>query len=801
MCGMTSYDEGAYILTLYHSTGSITYQFLAADTSRVKAWDWLMQENRPRTLTITLDNADPTPIVNLLNPSCAQWSGGVTGALQEGDFISFQLVSTGNLATYQDAFYGRIVTLNPQTNGELIIIANDGLQQLENARGYKICYTSYRDLIVKEHADGDSIRALNGVTDSPIILPLAWVGFATTDIRVTIGDRVGGDPIEGVHLENPDYRVAQPFIADGDGLIGVYFTLDAWAAGPAGHIICEVQSDNGNNQPSGVALASVLTDIPWNVLTNIQMNFTVASDAHHIGTSANMPVQLAKGQRYWVVWRVDITPIPTGYILVCEKTPISAFYTTYDYSTDSGLNYTVIPTKVVACKIDIADYTQIDAKKIVYDAANTRVILLDQKDPIATVDSYYTIYRGKLSYYYNYRYHFTVMEELIKNGTYLKSEQSSNQTRTFGTYATRGKTMGDCVRELCDLFETSGPWSGSQHVIATYKDSNGDIVCKTGRRQNIAVDSSARTFSFVDDASSDDEVRITGKGIDDLKKTIKVRPAKVIVVGKDASGYPIIAECHDYARPGGLGGLMPGYTEVQIITDDNIDNLVDANALAYSQLDSIVRNQWEGPIVVSGCFPDLFDLISTSATFGSGKIITLKYSPAGINGLFKVRAVECKSDMTTRITISNYDPITLNRITKGWGASDKHESFLSTVGLADNVFVDPFYNGVISASSAWMEFDDEYGIVLPGTSRVKCTVFSNTDYNQKKFHAEFEMMNGHSTDGHPVSYVSLYTAQIGGSLIKSFNLYQPFGTNIYFDQRFAKWKSTRCIIELSCKIA
>lgn len=75
----------------------------------------------------------------------------------------------------------------------------------------------------------------------------------------------------------------------------------------------------------------------------------------------------------------------------------------------------------------------------------------------------------------------------------------------------------------------------------------------------------------------------------------------------------------------------------------------DGTIAAYS------TNVWEGQIRVSGVYPDLIDMDTSSASFGSGKVITLNLSPLGISATkFQVKGIVVEANQTT-IIISNDD--------------------------------------------------------------------------------------------------------------------------------------------------
>jgi hypothetical protein len=199
-------------------------------------------------------------------------------------------------------------------------------------------------------------------------------------------------------------------------------------------------------------------------------------------------------------------------------------------------------------------------------------------------------------------------------------------------------------------------------------------------------------------------------------------------------------------------------------------------------LDHYARDEWEGRILLSGCYPDVF-------ANGSGEIITLNYSPMGISGLkLKVKSAVVGL-FGTEITVSNIDQLLENKLQASITRGQRSELFNSPEYQGRNVFskvVDLDAN--IDTAALYMALISGADEV---TSRVKCVRFLNEDYECAVYHAEFEQ-DDRTVDASaaPVDSIALYDAASGGSLVASESL---TGLN-----RVWKWQTTRVIVDYLC---
>ena len=133
------------------------------------------------------------------------------------------------------------------------------------------------------------------------------------------------------------------------------------------------------------------------------------------------------------------------------------------------------------------------------------------------------------------------------------------------------------------------------------------------------------------------------------------------------------------------------------------------------------------------------------------------------------------------------------------------ESFLSPVGLVDDVYKEVYLDSTVNTSgSIYMALLDINEDPLPNHSRVLVAspngaIFSDTDLNLKTIHCEFEAMNEYTDDDNPIAFIRIYDAETEGNVRGSYELYAA-GPPIR-DERFFKWKNSRLIVDFGCKVA
>jgi len=746
----------------YYIISTVTHEKVV---SRTLEWT----ENYPRKLTIQLDNRTGTATDNLISPSFAGWSAAAVGALDVGDRVNYTVDMTSDPGIETQVFWGIITEISQASGGTLTIIAKDYLEKYEYIQPSSIVYKNYRDLVVKNTSVGSGARSIDGCTETGIQFPAVFVGLALTDTRIELGDDAGS-----WGMDDHD-QMEQAFVAEGNGLIGVhmhYTTIDM----VGGSLHVSVQTDSGNI-PSGIEVGYADQALGANETnTAFQLDWV----------TGHCPMRLDKGRKYWLVSKLHYTS-KTTFTLYMSLTPDpDAVVATCNHWDDSLGTRTAIAHTVHA-RMDWADYQEVAPDNYYFDAAGTRIICRTDNEPVVTVDTYYTgtLYRGMVSYYYGTVTTGEIFTKLLTAGCADTYTVDSDCDTTYTLYQTRGKSVGECLRELCDTFETTGDRIDKQHIIAAYQDGGGLNVIKVGFRNN----DTGRTFSHGADSTTDDEIRIASVN---LKRTVNLRPASVVVIGKAAGGGPIIVQRDDRA----LATSFRTQSKLALtttLTDESINTLADADRKAWQILDSYTRGAWEGSITVAGVFPDLFDLDTASESYGAGGHIDLNYSPLGIvSGTFHVKGIVLHEN-TTEIQISNEDVLMLNAFTESRGRAERSESFLAPDDPFTTVFVSGYYGSVEAAATMYMQLCVWDETPIDDHTRVLCTRTANSRYNDSTYHAEFEMNNGHTPDGDEVYQIELWDAVTGGD--------HHAKVTLTVSEQFPKWRTTRVIAEIHCKAA
>jgi hypothetical protein len=741
--------------------------------SRTLEWT----ENYPRKLTIQLDNKTSTATGNFVSASFAGWDAAAVGAVDVGDKIKYSVYMDSNPTVATVVFWGIITEVSQTSGGILTIVAKDWLEKFEYLQPSTIVYKNYRDGLPKETTEGAGAVSIDGCTETGIVWPPVFVGLARTDIRVA---SVIPGTMHGILLMDVSttyYNRAQSFVAMGDGLIGVEYYCIYQNLTTGGHLHCQIQTD-ASGIPSGMVLA--------------EEDFTVPTGSTPGGTEyrqmdfapAGHTVPLEKGIRYWIVWSCDAA-IQGDFLSVGGHDELAGDETTDHYFsktlpagawTESAAGWNIYTN------IDFANYEEVPLED--YYQSGTTIVCRTQGTPITTVDAYYTIHRAKVSYYYGTVTTEEIFTKLLTSGLADTYTVDSDCDTTYTLYQTRGKSVGECLRELCDTFETTGARSGKQHIIAAYRSGGLDVI-KVGFRNN----DTGRTFSHGADSTTDDELRIASVN---LKRTVNLRPASVVVIGKAASGGPIIVQRDDRA----LATSFRTKSKMNLtttLTDESINTLAEADRKAWQILDSCTRGTWEGSITVAGVFPDVFDLNTASESYGAGGHIDLNYSPLGIvSEEFHVKGIVLHEN-TTEIQITNEDILLTNALTETRGRAERSESFIAPDDPFTTVFVSGYYDAVEAAATMYMQLCVWDETPIDDHTRVLCTRTTNSRYNDVTYHAEFETHNGHTLDGDEVYQIELWDAVTGG--------YHHAKVTLTFSEQFPKWRTTRVIAEIHCKAA
>jgi len=764
------------------TAGTITYD---EDTnSKLIDYEFEFNENYPKKATIRLDNRNYTSTINILNSSCAQWSGSVTGALRLGDYLKFGLFRRGT-STVDYHFKGVITDLVQNGSGELTIIAYDFSKRLEYVKKSFVYYKSYRDSVICDFTAGWPYNA-TVPNDSDIQVPMSFVGWSDQEITQHFGNGTGTSEYE--LADDTTKKVAQPFVADGSALVYLVLYINASSYNP-NKITLTIETDN-DGQPSGVA-----------IYTNNNITITDGAGVSYlfdlkVAGSAPMMADtpLAKGSRYWVVVKCNTAPGGGASVMVdSEQTSATVLG---DYASYNGSAWSKVTGEQLQIIVYQLGFTEQTPDTYYFDDAAKDMDLYGVSAAITASTEFGADYRAMFSYYYGTRTLEEIVLKLIKQNTGLLGDVSTNLDRTFKTYYTKGKTIAECLRECMDLYETGGTWSGKQHVMGHYEDGSSIQRLKVGKRLNVTDDSEAVTISLpADRPSNSDEWVIIGDP--EIKKTTKLKYAAVMLIGQSQTGEPLITVRHDKAKSTSFWTALSGLTETLKVTDENIRDLTQLDAEAIRLMDAVTRDVWEGAIQLSGQHLGLWDTDTTSDSYGSGKILKMYWSPLGISAVkMKVTRLILRKN-STEIYVNNIDTLILNKLSRSMGTMEKIDAFVAPTGSAENVFLETYDATVATDAALYMELEDEDGTDLSNMHRVLCTRFANNaNLNANTYHAEFERQNGYSAK--QVRYIKLYTKLTGGSLRTTIDL-QRTVSSIDIDEKVDKFKTNRLVIEVTHK--
>ncbi len=746
-----------------NGTGTITYR--EDSSSYLMDWNFEWNENLPREVLLAIDNMDTTAAVNLLNASCAQWSSG-TAALELGDAVTLGLYQSDG-STVDTLFEGVIVDISQAGNGVVVVKAIDYLSRLDHLRP-SITHGDFVDGVRHGYATGANFRILSNVTNTDLVEPLARIEFAHTDVRASAGNGVAGT----THTLDADGEwVALAFIAKGN-LMGVNFkctTGGAWD----GDILVNICMDAGDEPGTQIASKTMLS------ITTGTKNTDFTS-----GTNA---VTLVVGRKYWVQFEVSSRTAGDIYI---HAEGWGGAYPFSAYVYDVGAGAVAEANDLLEIDLDFLVYDDMDTETAVFSDTYDLVGFWDEND-ISEVGSHSPL-RGRLSYYHGTFTLEALCQRLIKLDTGMLHDVSTNLDRTLKVYSTQGKPLGDCMREIMDLYEDTGSWDGYQHVMAHYIDGSDINRLKVCKRKKTS-DSATYILSYAADTANDDEHIIIAGGAK-LRKTNKMKYATVIVTGKSGDGRPLVCQRHDKALSTSFHDQMSGIVETLKVSDNNLRSLEDVDRECWRLLDAVNCDVWEGEIVLSGQHEDMMDWDNSSDTYGSGNIVTINYSPLGIsNTKFKVTAMKLRP-FETSIYINNRNPWLENKLTRSFGRMEMSEAFASPIGYVETIFLEVFEDTVITDATLYMELHDNSDVAF-AWDRIPCTKFSNSDYNVNVYHCEIPP--GFRAGDQGVRYIELYTAATGGTKRADIDLNKTV-SSIPIDVRPDKFMETTLIIEVSC---
>jgi hypothetical protein len=760
---------------LWHLSG-ITWGYVTYSTDKLMNYEWGWVENHPKQLKVILSNGDIVPTTeNMLSSTFNKWSAGVTGAVDVGDMIAFSLCQTG-ASSLSAIFYGRISDIQPSASDRTVtLIADDLFNRYDGIKSDKLIFSHYIDCAIKATVWNDTRQEweIQGITQTPIVEPMTVVKVAVDDKLVQTGTTDSGDQIVS------SGGIAQPFTAQSD--IITYVLVHYNTAMSCNYTIKLVE-DGGAGTPTGAVLATA---------TTLLLNGNGWGGIWWDGFTAP---RVSKGLRYWIV-------ITANYASANVRTDAAPTYPIPAYLYYSGGAWVTVSGSTLQLKIFGGGYKDVARGSYELVDADDKIYISEMPGSAECLEDYNYIFynRALVSYYYgtvtasNIATALTGLDKplITDTGQAVAFSSTTWTTKTYPIYRTKGRYIGDCIRELADNFCTSISGTYYQAAVAAYNPSNspaGTNFLKWSRRLTTS-DTSYRTLST--SSATDDELRIIATGTQ-LRKTTK-RPASVMVVGQDSFGKPIVAHRDDLMLDAGGANASfrrkSGTLVTEYITDQGINTLQQADEIAKARLDMNILDSWEGEIPISGYFPDLMDIDHTSNTYGSGKIITLNIPELGIVAQkFKVKGV-ILTPATTKVQLTNYDVLTENKYNQAYESAKKTESFLGPTNADIDVFVKFSSGDATPATDHYMALLSYSGAVM--TSRVLCKTFVDGKRDAITYHAEFEQGDGVSTDvlGTWVFRAALYTVAPGGS---------AWATQMLGDYyAFPKWTTTRVIVDFT----
>lgn len=801
---MTSFQ-----LDITCATAGGTYSFTQDTNSRLIGGSRFLDyfESQPKMLEFDLENSSTTGAVNFLSSSCALWDSG-TGALAIGDIVEYY-VSPTNLSTGEESasakyFYGQVASLRQGTNGQLHVIAFDRLKRYDYISQPQIVYDGYRDRVaytVGTIASGTyAYKLAFESVDSDGHYPGVQIALLTNDyffdygLDINTGGAGAGDLGEG-------YAYAQAFIAPDVEILGVLtqgdYTEDVSATE---HSVMRVsiREDDGADRPSTTTLFYVDVTL---TTTGPQWLWTYFDITNHTFE------RLVPGQKYWVHvehYSTDATYPGTWQFYIdtngqyCNN-QLDAHFVYGSVPLDAGSsegpgNFCAFPLLVEVVPLAPTDY-------IYYlDGATPKLVITRLSESYPGLAEPPTVLpsvpesddRGRLSYYYGTITVDDAFEGLIEMAPGLTHDVNSDIDLTLDLYRTTGKSYGDCLRELCDLFSFNDSGTYNQSVVSNPAAAPTYIYQR--RRKNTTDDTSSKTFSFAADASAEEEKRIISC---DLRRTAFDRPGSVKVTGKSVDGTPIIVTRDDRMLTYSLYELSDLPVQ-EVVYDPNLTTLSAVHKRAYAILDSYHRNTWEGTLVVDGVYPNL--MAADSVANGSGGIITLNYSPLGISATkFKVLGVRVGTN-TTEISVTNADRIRKNTIKDMQKQVFATAEYTSPTEPQSTIYIYARSTTVVTTALLYAQLSsDGVGTILDShgnyaAHRVPCTKLTvpggASPYNQTSYYAVFEAENGYGT----VESMQLYAALTGGSAVATYDL----GSIDLVAQPY-KTKLSRVVLDFACK--
>lgn len=796
---------GSYSIVIYNGSGGTLTFDETTNATRVKSRAYSHDVNHPSKLTFALENRRSTAADNLLSSSFAGWSSANPAALAVGMAVECDLAptdfTTGLPGANAEYFHGFITSIEQTDGGSLTVTARDYLYPYDHLYVPKICYQSYRDYYSRDVgtiASGTyAYKLAIESVDSDGLYPGVNISLLTDDYFMDYGLDIDSGGAGGADL-GAGYAWAQAFIAENVEILGALlqgnYTEDP-SATEHSVLRVSIRDDDGADRPSTTSLFYADVEL---TSTGAQWLWVYFDDTDHTFE------RLIPGRKYWLHvehYSTDETyPGSWQHYLDTNgqyrNNQTDAHFVFGSVPLDSGSSEG--PGNLCAFPYLAKVVTILPSMYLYYlDGATPKLVLTKlpsaypglQSPPTVLPSAPLSDDRGRVSYYYDAPTLKTTFEELIdqeydNNAT---DNVDANITLPLPLYKTSGKPIGECLRELADLYGYDDSGTYNQCAILAGHDT---FTIDVARRKNITDDSSVVTFAHGADTATDAHRKIIRA---DLRKTSEDIPAVIRVVGRSSDGQPII--CERDGRGVGAGNYIDTvhHRLTKTINDASITTLEAANSAAWAALDRYSRASWEGEIEVSGVYPHLIS--RSSGTYGSGEIITVTHSLFGMSAVkLAVTGIEVGNN-TTVIRVSNADARVDNLVRARMANSRRTDAFVSGADDQTYLYLYVYAYDTTADTTLYMQLTQS-GAILNSHSnyaahRVPCTRLTQpsggTDYGTVVYRAEFAPENGYGrTDS-----IRLYSDLTGGTLEAEYD----FSTLADLSQEFYKSKTMTVVVE------
>ena len=799
---------GDYSLVINNGIGGTITFDNSTNATRLKTRSYDANVNHSAVLSIVLENKRGSGTDNLLNSSCDLWSSGAA-ALDLGMSVAYSVdptdFTTGLPGALTQYFRGHITSITQEENGDLTVVARGYLHIYDSLYAPKVSYTTYRDRasydvgIISSGTYAYKL-AIEGV-DATGYYPGVDIAILTNDHFLDYGLDIDAGGTGAVGALTAGYAWAQAFVAENVEILGVLFqgnyTEDVSATEHSVMRI-SIRDDDGADRPSTTSLFYVDVTL---TATGAQRIWT------YFDTTNYTFERLIPGRKYWIHiehYTTDATypgywqayGDADGQYLNNQTDPHFVYGSVpldSGSSEDTG-NLCAFPYLAEVVSLPSTSYTYY------LDGATPKLAILSLPSAYPGLDSPPTVLpsvptsndRGRCSYYYGTRELRYVMGDILDmdpdkaaGGAY---SVDANITLGIPVYKIGGRPLGQCIRELCDLYGYNN--SGTYYQSAILEGETPSPGFLVGRRKRTS-ESAVVTFAHGADTATDAQRRITSCSL--RKQSLSI-PSVIRVVGRSLDGAPII--CERDGRGVGVGNWIDdvGHRVTEIINDASLTTLDAVNRRAWAELDKYARDTWEGEITVSGVYPHLIS--RSSGTYGSGEIIAVTHSGYGLSAeKFAVTGITVLPNRTV-IRLSNADVLQKNIITDMAARGLRADAFLSDQDDMTYLYIYIYKLDTTADTTLFMQLCQSDDTILDSHSnyaahRVACTRLTQpsggTDYSTVVYRAEFAPENGCGT----VERIEMYSDLTDGTEEAEFD----FSANWDSSAEFYKSKRMRVVVE------